>query len=82
MAESDPIQSDADQPDVEAADSTPDERTWRQLWHAPTLLAAAGLLVTGVGYAVATRPAPDFNALLREAERHTKAERYEEAIEA
>lgn len=55
---------------------------WRELWQVPTLLVAAGLLVGGVAYAIATAPQPRFGATLDRAELLIERERPEDAIEA
>ncbi len=57
------------------------KRTWRELWQVPTLAAAVVLLIAGLVGVVLTKPKPDVNGYLRQAEaRITRAE-YPGAVE-
>ncbi len=53
---------------------------WRDFWQAPTLLAAAGVLLLGVAFSVATTPDPEFGPVLTQAERMIEREEYQDAI--
>lgn len=54
---------------------------WREFWQVPALLAAAGVLMLGVAFAVATAPDPEFGPVLSRAEQLIERERYEDAID-
>lgn len=82
---------EAPQPDAqaEAADATDApsvdpvvrvRRDWREFWQVPTLLVAAGVLMMGVAFAVATAPDPVFDPALTRAERLIEREDYQDAI--
>lgn len=53
---------------------------WRDFWQVPTLLVAAGVLLLGVAFSVATTPDPDFGPVLTQAERMIDREEYQDAI--
>ena len=58
------------------------KRSWRELWQLPTLAAAVVLLTAGNLGVVLTKPKPDVNGYLRQAEvRITRAE-YPAALES
>lgn len=75
-----------EQPDANADASLPTDpvdrvRTgWREFWQVPTLLVAAGVLLLGVAFSVATAPEPEFGPVLTQAERMIDREEYQEAI--
>ena len=75
----------ADTPQTEAkAPADPVERVrsaWREFWQVPALLAAGGVLMLGVAFAVATSPDPEFGPVLTRAEQFIERERYEDAID-
>lgn len=54
---------------------------WRDFWQVPALLAAAGVLLLGVAFAVATSPDPEMTPALTRAERLIEHEDYREAID-
>ncbi len=54
---------------------------WGRLWQIPGLVVAAGLLIAGLAYALATKPDPDFRPTLRAAATMIEQERYREAID-
>ncbi|MCC5823000.1 MAG: tetratricopeptide repeat protein [Phycisphaerales bacterium] len=76
-----------DAPETEApapAPADPVERVrsgWRELWQVPVLLAASGVLLLGVAFAVATAPDPEFGPVLTRAEQLIEREQYEDAID-
>ena len=54
---------------------------WSAVWQAPALLFAVALLVSGLYAAVASRPAPDFESIIRRGEALVQRERYQDAID-
>lgn len=75
-----------EQPDAPAEVNEPTDpveriRTgWRGFWQVPTLLVAAGVLLLGVAFSVATAPEPEFGPVLTQAERMIEREEYQDAI--
>ncbi len=75
-----------DQPDAapgveESTDAVERVRAgWRGFWQVPTLLVAAGVLLLGVAFSVATAPEPEFGPVLTQAERMIDREEYQDAI--
>ncbi len=68
----------------EAAPLDPVERVragWREFWQVPALLVAAGLLLIGVAFTLATAPEPEFDPALTRAEQLIERESYREAID-
>jgi tetratricopeptide (TPR) repeat protein len=74
-------QPDATAEVMEPTDPVERVRTgWRGFWQVPTLLVAAGVLLLGVAFSVATAPEPEFGPVLTQAERMIEREEYQDAI--
>ncbi|GJM18335.1 MAG: hypothetical protein DHS20C14_05480 [Phycisphaeraceae bacterium] len=74
---------EADTPAPEADSRTPVERVkagWRGLWQVPVLMVAVAVLVGGVSFAIATRPAPTFDVVLDRSEELIDRGQYQDAI--
>lgn len=85
-----PDETEKHSQDGEGAEGSPDlgvtdpvqrlRQGWRGYWQVPTLLAASGVLLIGVAFAVATAPDPDLGPALTRAEQMLERENYQEAI--
>ncbi len=54
---------------------------WRDLWQTPAILAAGGLLMLGLAYAISIKPEPVLKPALKQSDVLLKNEHYEQAIE-
>ncbi|MEO1583369.1 MAG: tetratricopeptide repeat protein [Planctomycetota bacterium] len=55
-------------------------RSWRELWQAPTLAAAVVLLLAGLMAVVVTRPRPDVQGMVAQAEQMIESNRSDDAL--
>lgn len=83
-----PVNDDAVETDGESVDQGPAidpvealKSQWRSLWQTPAILAAGGVLLLGLAYAISIKPDPVLKPALKQAEQLLKAEQYEQAIE-
>lgn len=72
----------ANEPSASADEPSPTLRAaWQRGWPIPTTVAGVAILLTGVGYAVSTKPAPDYSPNIARAERLIDREDPRAAIE-
>lgn len=76
-----PAETKATTKPADAAPANAAPLRWRDVWQAPVMLVAGGLLVAGVAMSLLNAPKPNFADMLDQAEHKLKDEHVAEALE-